>query len=830
MKILVLTEKPSVARDFARALGPMQKKNGYLEGESHVVTWAIGHLVGLCEPQDYDPALKRWRYASLPIIPSAYRYKPIPATQKQLTIIQGLLSRGNFEKLVIATDAGREGEVIARTILETTHTPVSIPRYRFWTSQALTSQVIQKGMHTLQPAGAYDRLWAAGRCRQIADWLVGMNASRAATISMQDLFSVGRVQTAVLALLTDRARAREAFQPQPYWQVRAVFENAKGTWQGVWVDGSQSRIMDQAKALKIAADVEGKGGRVIEAKREEKRTPPPPLYSLTELQREANKKYGLSAKATLAIAQDLYEKKKCLSYPRTDATVLGSDNVSMVKAIITELAHRYAGIFQGVDHSLISPANRRVFNDRRLTDHHALIPLAALPANAREQEQRIYNLVLTRFAAAFYPDCRYEKTEIRTRVQNGEIFRSQGRVIRFHGWQALLEKHPKASKSARVDEPVLPPLTKGDAAQVRKSQITTKNTQPPPKYTEALLLKDMINPAKYVKAQELKKIYRHDAGLGTQATRAQIIETLLARRYVIREKRHLLPTSKGLLLIDNLRKFEVAGTLASPEKTAQWEQELKAIAQGQGSADAFLRNIEGFVKTTIAELKAGRHAISAKSAPSLGRCPACKGEVVDGFKWYACQNWKRDATGCPFIIWKKIAGKRISPQAAARLIQGKTVGPYKGFISKRKKRFTASLKLVCRDAKWAVAFDFDTKTASPNHATPAWRDNQGRPAKRSQAPDDLGLCPVCGGAIIEGRKGYGCTNWRERDGGCRFVIWREIQGKRLSHHDIKTLTTGIPSPRYLFRESDGRRFRAGLTLEKRADDGYEVVFIDREPL
>jgi len=824
LKTLILTEKPSVAMDFARGLGIRGKKDGYIENDRYIITWAVGHLVELYEPQDYNPALKKWSFDNLPIIPQSYRYKPIKKTEKQLNIIRRLMGGKDIDRIVVATDAGREGEVIARTVLLTTRSAKMMETYRFWTSQALTPAVVKNGMQSLKPAAEFDRLWDAGRARQIADWLVGMNGSRAATIRLKDLFSIGRVQTAVLALLAARRAERDNFKPEPYWLVRATFKGEKGTWRGLWTRAGKNRIASHQDARNIVDGIANRRGVVTSSKRTQKSQPPPLLYSLTDLQQDANIRFGFSAKQTLEIAQGLYEKKKCLSYPRTDSRVLGSKNIAMVQGLIQRLAKPYPDVFSGIEPKLTSAGNKRVFNDARLTDHHALIPLAPLPANSSDRERKIYDLVLKRFGAAFYPDWIYEVREILTEVSEGLVFHTMGRVTIRPGWQSLLTPGPGKKKVEAPEQP-LPPLEKGDVGDVVNSKIEDKKTVPPPEYTEALLLKDMTNPGRYVSQADLKKVYRGDVGLGTQATRAQIIETLLARNYVRREKKILRATKKGIFLIDTLKKFRVAGTLASPEKTALWETELGRISAGQGSVDDFLGDIENFVRDAVREFLESKTSVVQREV--VGRCPLCGRDVVDGFKAYECSGKKNIDGGCRFVIWKKIAGKRISAGAAAMLLKGRAVGPYKGFVSKKKKRFSASLKLVRENGNWQVQFMFENPDQKPSTGTQP--DALVSAPKGSAEPsNDFGLCPVCGGKIIKGKRGYGCSNWRPRDGGCGFVIWEMTGGKKLTPANIKTLTAGKTTRKYVFREESGRKYRAKLKLA-RGDGGiWRPVMIDRE--
>ncbi|MBF0117277.1 MAG: DNA topoisomerase 3 [Desulfobacterales bacterium] len=703
-KTLILTEKPSVAMDFAKALQIKNKKDGYIEDSEYIITWAVGHLVTLFEPEDYDPKWSKWRLNNLPIIPDQFKYKPISKTKKQFNIINSILSKESIDKIIIATDAGREGEVIARTILMYNDYYDENKTLRFWTSQALTPKVVKEGLDSVKSAKEYDRLWHAGQARQIADWLVGMNGSRVATITMNDLFTVGRVQTAVLALIVNRRRERENFKPEIYWLISVKFSNEKGIWIGRhFKEDEGSRFNVKEKAQEVVDRVKDKVGVVISVKKEKKKQPPFPLYSLTDLQRDANIKLGLSAKNTLDIAQSLYEDKKCLSYPRTDSKVLGSKNIDMVKKIVEKLSESYKEIFGGINNELISGSNKRVFNDAKLTDHHALIPLSHLPSTAKKDESNVYNLVLKRFAASFYPDCEYEQTEIITDVEK-ELFKTTGRRILNPGWQAVYGKELEKEDLDEEEQSDLPALISGDSAKVEKVNLEEKKTSPPPEYTEALLLKDMTNPAKYVSEEELKKIYKGDVGLGTQATRAQIIETLLLRKYVERKKKQLLATDKGCELIDTLRKFETAKILTSPEETARWEIHLEQIAYGEGSDEKFISDIKKFIEKTVEEFKNINLKDPARRVEINCKCPKCGGEIIEGKKGFGCSNWKK---GCKFVVWKTIAGKTLSVQEVETIIQKGITDFLDGFISKKGSSFSARLKLEIEGLdEPKVVFDF----------------------------------------------------------------------------------------------------------------------------
>ncbi|MBU0972745.1 MAG: DNA topoisomerase III [Proteobacteria bacterium] len=795
MMDLILTEKYSVAADFAKALGVGKKAGGCFEGNNFVITWAVGHLVALCEPDAYDPGLKKWALDTLPLIPEPFQYKPIPQTYGQFKTIKKLLTERHFGRVIIATDAGREGEVIARTILLKCGFTDKSRILRFWTSQALVPEVVRNTMETLRPIGDYDRLWRAGYYRQTADWLIGMNCTRVLTIRLKDLFSVGRVQTAVLALLTDRKQERDLFVPQTYWNLNIVFTGDKGDWTGLWFHDKETRLTQAKTAFSLYQELKNHGlqGMVQSLTREEKKEMPPYLFSLTDLQQEANKKLGFPAKKTLTLAQGLYQDKKCLSYPRTDSRVLGSQNLDLVRAILQKLSPVYPKIFTGVRPGQVSLSNNRVFNDAKLTDHHALIPFKPLPASASTDETKIFDLVIRRFAAAFHQDCRFESTRVVT-LFAGQTFQTRGKIILVEGWRQV---YPENQPDKETEE-IIPPLTRGDAATAKKIHLEEKKTQPPPDYTDSLLLKDMTNPGRYVSQENIKKFFRGDIGIGTQSTRAQIIETLILRNYIVRSGRKLLATDKGSYLVEMLRKCPVSSVLTSPEETARWEMDLNRISLGEDTEKGFLVNIKRFVTAAVAELKETSFELKTFKQERcdpvfLGHCPACGQEVQESRKAYACTG-----KNCSFVIWKKIAGKHLSFRMAANLLKYRKSGPFNGFISKNKKRFSASLVILRNNGEWQVSLDFE-KPEPP-------------------APSES-VCPVCGGKIIEGKKGFGCANWHPDDGNCLFVIWKEISGKKLTLNNIATLLEGKATRSYVFKDPKGTKFKAKLHMVHTAPQG-----------
>ncbi len=695
MKTLILTEKPSVARDFASALNISGKGNGFFENETFIITWAIGHLLELKSPEDYDTKWKRWTLESMPIIPERLSYKPNAKTKKQLTIVKSQLQRDDLQKIIVATDAGREGELIARTLLDFAKT-AKVPRFRFWTSQALSEKVILENLKNAAPLNNYDRLYLAGRARQSADWLVGMNLSRLATIKLNDLFSVGRVQTAVLALLCDRRKAIDNFKPIPYFQIMATLSFRLGKLVTIWFDPTKkensNKIDTKELAQKILLSCEGKSAVVESLTCDKKSQPPPPLYSLTELQKAANRIYGFSAQDTLSLAQALYEKKKCLSYPRTDAQVLGTSSFDQVCEVLTKLRNEYGDYFEYFDDKKLTLKNKLVFDDSKLTDHHALMPLKTYSGNLTSPEGKIFDLVLKRFIAAFSQNFVYEQSSVVCKIEK-EKFKTDGMRIICLGWKKL---------AGGDHEKFLPILTEGDVGETLELKSEQKETRPPSEYTEASLLQDMTNPARLVKESELKKIFRGEVGLGTQATRAQIIETLLSRDYVNRKEKNLTATPKGVALVEVMRSLVHSKVLASPEETAKWELDLSNISQGQGDPMAFMLAIRDFVAKCTQEWKESSPApvFQKKSSPNtkgkakkypakiIGECPLCKGSVLDFPKSFGCKNWKE---GCKFTIWKVVAGRKISSSEAQKIIKFGKGDLLDGFKSKDGKKFKARL-------------------------------------------------------------------------------------------------------------------------------------------
>lgn len=688
MKTLILTEKPSVARDFAYALGASNKSDGFFENDKTIITFAIGHLMELKRPDEYDPKWKRWDISLLPILPDRLSYKANSKTKKQLSIVIKQLKRKDIERIVLATDAGREGELIGRTLINEVSPKASL--FRFWTSQALSPEVIKEGMRNLKALCEYDRLYYAGRARQSADWLIGMNLSRLATIRMGDTFSVGRVQTAVLALIVAKRKEIDDFKPEPYYTITAKFNFTGGELAASWFDpekkNESTHIKNEKDVKAILDNCAGHQAVVSNLKKEKKKQIPPQLFSLTELQKVSNRLYGFSAKKTLELAQILYEKHKCLSYPRTDARVLGTKSINQVTKLIETFKQTHSDYFKYFEQSKLNTKNLRVFNDSKLTDHHALIPLK--DAKLSGDEAKIFNLVLKRFIVVFSRDFEFEETRILLRVAQ-ENFKSRGQQILCLGWKSL---------SGGDSERFLPLVHDGEKGSVSNITPEKKMTKPPSEYTEATLLHDMVNPARLVDKQEFKNIFRGEVGLGTQATRAQIIETLLFRSYIQRKEKMIIALPKGQTLINNLKKMNLSQVLTNPEETAKWELKLEDISRGSGDPRAFMIDIRKFIVECTEEWKGllidSIEKVQVKQKRTLvtaiGKCPLCKSSVVDSPKGYSCERWRE---GCKFKIWKKIAGKSISTNQAKKILTKGKSDNLKGFKSKAGKPFNATLEI-----------------------------------------------------------------------------------------------------------------------------------------
>jgi DNA topoisomerase-3 len=715
-KVLVIAEKPSVGRDLAGVLpGAFARHEGYLEGPEHVVTWAVGHLVALAEPDEYDPRFKKWRMADLPIVPDSFRLVVRDErSRKQMAVIKRLLGRADVEVIVNACDAGREGELIFAWIYE--KAGVRKPVRRLWL-QSMTGQAIREAFADLRGGEEMRSLEDAARSRSEADWIVGMNATRAATIRLRSSFdgavSLGRVQTPTLAILARREEEIRAFRPEPYWLVDARFEAAgERGYEGRYHAGAQPRLASAEEAAAIVAAVRGRRGQITKLERSERRERAPLLYDLTSLQREANSRFGFSARRTLAAAQRLYEEHKALTYPRTSSRFVTRDMIGEIKPTAKLVGARaeYARAAQYVLSLDVLPLGR-VVNDARVEDHHAIIPTRSEHRVEKmgEDDKRIYDLVARRFLAVFHPDAVFENTRVETTVADhgapggGFIFRTRGKVMLVPGWRGVYGEVADGERSADEEdagrEQQLPKLERGEAVDTRDVRAQEKETKPPRRYSEGSLLGAMETAGKLVDDDEAREAMK-ESGIGTPATRAAIIERLIQVGYIERDGRALAVTDKGL----NVVKLLGEHPLTSPSLTGDWELRLARIENGGEDRRRFMGDIVKFADSTVHELDAKLKDVRIPRA-NLGPCPVCARDVVENRKGYSC--WSKDDPGCGFVIWKSKAGKQLAGPVARELIRaGRTEKPVTGFKGRSGRSFRARLALAqTEEGKWRVEFD-----------------------------------------------------------------------------------------------------------------------------
>ncbi len=654
-KVVVIAEKPSVARDIARVLKCTGKGNGFLFSDKYIVTWAVGHLVSLFDPEDYDSKYKRWSLGLLPILPESIRLKPIDKTKDQLNILKKLINDKDTESLICATDSGREGELIFRYIYDICK--CDKPFKRLWIS-SMTDSAIKEGFNNLADGESYNNLYLSAKCRSEADWLVGINASRVFTTKYKALLSIGRVQTPTLAILVEKQKEINSFVSKDYWEVTAGFQEYTGLW--FEPETNDSKIPDKEKAYSISEKVLNQEGRVEQITKEQKKQPPPLLYDLTDLQRDCNRRFGFSAKKTLELAQLLYERRKLITYPRTDSRYLSKDMAEKLPVILEklQLEPSYDGYVSYIKSLPSLPVSKRIIDDSKVSDHHAIIPteskagVSALSAD----EFKVYDLIVRRFLSAFYPHYIYDVTKVVTNVHE-ERFMTKGATIRQLGYMELYREvdvgNDTKEEKGEDTEQKLPDLTEGDKVTVESADVSQKKTKPPKPYTEGTLLSAMENAGRFVDDESLKEMLK-ESGLGTPATRASIIERLLQVGYVERKGKTLVPTDKGTRLIEI-----VPVELKSPETTGKWEKGLSSIAKGKMPEQKFMDSIVRYVMFIVNTAKAQAAVIefpeeqpktSKQKFDSLGKCPKCgSGKVFENSKSFYCSEWKG---GCKFTIWK----------------------------------------------------------------------------------------------------------------------------------------------------------------------------------
>ncbi|MEL1133591.1 DNA topoisomerase III [Desulfitobacterium sp. THU1] len=614
-KSVVLTEKPSVGRDIAKLLGCNQKGNGCFVGSKYIVTWALGHLVTLADPEAYGDRYKTWRLEDLPMLPKQMELVVIKETSKQYAAVKQLLRQPDVDELIIATDAGREGELVARWIIQKAGWRKSIKR--LWISSQ-TDKAIKEGFNNLKPGKAYESLYAAAECRAQADWYVGLNVTRALTCKHNAQLSAGRVQTPTLALVVDREKEIQKFIPKEYWTIHAQGKGYSLRWQDK--SSGQSRIFDAQKVENLLKRLSGKQGRLADLRKEAKKELPPLAYDLTELQRDANRKYGYSAKKTSSIMQQLYEHHKLVTYPRTDSRYLTEDIVDTVPERLKSIAvGPYAELARRVLRTKIVTTKRLVDNSK-VTDHHAIIPTeqTVFLGKLSQEEARIYDLIVRRFIAVLSPAFEYEQTTIKVDIQ-GEIFTAKGKIVKQRGWRNAYEGNDSIDEEGDQEdqEQSLPDLKIKQDIEVLSIKSASGKTKPPKRYTEATLLSAMEHPGQRLEDAELRETLEKTSGLGTPATRADIIEKLFNSFYMERNGKEIIPTSKGIQLVGL-----VPAELRSPELTAKWEQQLNEISKGREDQQRFIQGIKNYATQLVGQV-VGSGETYRHDNMTRAKCPEC---------------------------------------------------------------------------------------------------------------------------------------------------------------------------------------------------------------
>ena len=800
-KKLIIAEKPSVANDIARVLGGFTRHGDYYESTGYVLSSAIGHLLELVPPEGVEVKRGKWSFANLPVIPPHFDLQPIERTEDRLKLLVKLLKRKDVTGIVNACDAGREGELIFRYIMR--HAGVKKPVERLWL-QSMTPSAISEGFEKLRRDRDMLPLADAAVSRSESDWLVGINGTRAMTAfnSKEGGFyktTVGRVQTPTLAILVDREEKIRKFVSRDYWEVHATFAAAAGEYAGRWFDESfekkndedpearAERLWDEQRAQAIRAKCDGRQGVVSEEAKPSTQLSPL-LYDLTSLQREANGRFGFSARTTLSLAQALYERHKALTYPRTDSRALPEDYVGTVKKTLEMFAGRKSGTYAKhagtiLKKSWVKP-NRRIFDDKKISDHFAIIPTLQQPKQLNEAETKIYDLVVKRFLAVFFPAAEYLVTTRITRV-DGEPFKTEGRVLTQPGWLQVYGKDVDAEDSTR-----LVPVKDGEKVQTSTVEVRPVQTRPPARFSEATLLSAMEGAGKLVEDEELREAMS-EKGLGTPATRAQIIEGLIQEEYVHRNGRELQPTPKAFSLLFALRHFGVT-ELSSPELTGNWEFKLSQMEHGELERSEFMDHIVDLTKEMVARIKNGEipdTAFLTLEAP----CPKCGGKIQENYRKFQCQK-------CDFSIWKVVSSREFAPEEIEDLVSKGSVGPLQGFRSRLGKPFAAVVKL---SPEFKAEFDFGQAEA------------QEKVDFSGQTP--LGTCPKCGGRVFEQPMAYVCENSVGPERRCDFRSGRIILQRPIEREQLeKLLATGKTDLLHRFISRKGRPFSAFLV---RGPDG-----------
>ena len=805
-KKLIIAEKPSVAADIARTLGGFTRKGEYFESDKYVLSSAVGHLLQLTLPPEHDVKKGKWSFANLPVVPPHFDLAPIEKSESRLNILLKLLKRKDVSGIINACDAGREGELIFRYIAQ--YSKTKKPIERLWL-QSMTQSAIRDGFAVLRQDRDLLPLADAAKSRSEADWLVGINGTRAMTAFNSKeggfyLTTVGRVQTPTLAILVEREEKIRAFQPRDYWEVHARFGAAAGEYAGRWFDSDfrkdddaerkAERLWKAERAEAIAAASTGKPGTATEETKPSTQASPL-LYDLTSLQREANGRFGFSAKGTLSLAQSLYERHKALTYPRTDARALPEDYVATVKKTMDALAgvKEFAPFAKQVLKSGWVRPNKRIFDNSKISDHFAIIPTLQTPGHLSEPEAKLYDLVVRRFLAVFFPSAEYLQTTRITTVGEAQ-FRTDGRVLQNPGWLAIY------GKAVQDEAENLPAITQGEKVRTLEAKATANQTRAPARFNEATLLSAMEGAGKLVEDDELREAMGVK-GLGTPATRAAVIEGLIYEKYIERLGRELKPTWKAFRLFFALRHFGV-DEITSPELTGDWEFKLKQMEQAKLPREQFMKHIEQVTRDLVKRIKTGtipEEAFATVAAP----CPKCGGVIQETYRKFQCQS-------CDFYIWPVLLARDWSPEEVAELVTRKFIGPLTGFRSKQGRPFSAGLKLT---DDFRIEFDFGQGSDSDSAEAPDF-----------SAQEALGTCPKCSSRVFEHGIAYVCEKAVGSERSCDFRSGRMILQQPVERAQMqKLLATGRTDLLTGFMSKKNRKFKAFLVKTPPGKIGFEFL-------
>ena len=818
-KTLIIAEKPSVANDIAKTLGGFTKYEDYFESDEYVLSSAVGHLLEIAVPEEYDVKRGKWTFAHLPMIPPHFALNPIAKTESRLKVLNKLIKRKDVTALINACDAGREGELIFRLIAQ--HAKAKQPVSRLWL-QSMTADAIRNGFKKLRSDQEMLPLADAARCRSEADWLIGINGTRAMTAFNSKeggfyLTTVGRVQTPTLSIVVEREEKIKNFVPRDFWEVRAEFVCAAGIYEGRWLDHQfkkdetdperkAERLWSKAAAESIVAACRGKQGNVTEESKPATQMAPA-LFDLTSLQREANSKFGFSAKNTLGLAQALYEKHKVLTYPRTDSRHLPEDYLPSVKDTLGKLGEinnfqQFASKI--LNNNWVKP-NKRIFDNTKISDHFAIIPTGHIPKNLSEPEQKLYDLVTRRFMAVFFPAAEYQVTTRITEV-SGHQFKTEGKVMTNPGWLAIYGKEAQDDADPE-NKGNLVAVAKGEKVKTEKVIANGLVTKPPARYSEATLLSAMEGAGKLIDDEELREAMA-GKGLGTPATRAAIIEGLLYEKYLLREGRELIPTAKAFQLMTLLRGLGV-DELTSPELTGEWENKLAQIERGKITRDEFMREIAQMTQVIVKRAKEfDNDTIPGDYATLHTPCPNCGGVIKENYRRFAC-------TKCEFSMSKTPGSRQFEVAEVEELLSKREIGPLQGFRSKMGRPFAAILKIVRDEDIQNLKLEFDFGQNQGD-------DEQSEDHDFSQA-ETLGACPKCGANVYELGLAYVCEKSVQKPKACdfrsgRIILQQEILPEQMRKLLVEGKTDLLPG---FISQRTRRPFKAFLVRGKDGKTSFE---------